>query len=195
MNLKKTFTLIELLIVVIVIWILVVLIFKIYIQIANVSIRVENEKIMNNELLSMFQTVQNIPDDYVIDFNKYQNLKDKYWYSNILYLTWAQWPISLYSTWDCDATIDSIKTKYCWVQLDKNNQKIDLTDKEKTYFTKLYFKILPYQDVSSYNVGFEDLYHHGYAMFIESYIKKYNKSNWPFDVKVNYTNFFNLRKY
>lgn len=196
MNTKRTFTLVELLIVVIIIWILVVLIFRIYMQIANISIRVENEKVLNNELLSMSQTIQNIPDEYYIDFSKYDStLSSKYWYTKILYLTWTWWPISIYATWDCIDNISSISEKFCRLQMNKNWQVIDLTDKNKIYFTKYYFKLIPYKDASTYNIPFAEIYHHGYGVHLESYIKRYNVKTWSFSVKLNYTNFFNLRKY
>ncbi|MFZ5341932.1 MAG: hypothetical protein ACOZBL_05410 [Patescibacteria group bacterium] len=50
-----------------------VLIFRIYSQVANISIRIENEKILNTQMLSFFQTMQTIGENYKIDFDRYQD--------------------------------------------------------------------------------------------------------------------------
>lgn len=193
---KKAFTLVELLISIIIIWFLIVLIFRIYVQVANVSIRIENEKILNTEMLSFFQTLQTIWENYKIDYAKYgDSLVDKYWLTSVIYLTWNQWWVSIYSTWTCGDDISWISAKNCWIQMNKNWNIVDLTDRSKVYFSKLYFKVIPFKDVSTYNVPFDQIYHNWFAVYLESYIKRYKKGYRPFEVKVNYSNFFNLRKY
>lgn len=198
---KKAFTLIELIISTVILWILIVLIFNIYSHILNISTRVENEKIITNEVLFLSQTVQNFVDAYDIDFQKYydslgnSSLISTYWFTWAIHLKSWTWSISIYATWDCEDTQDNLKEKFCWIQMKQGDKTIDITDKNKVYFRKFYFKIIPYQDGSSYYLNFEDISHNGFWMFSEIYIKNYKQVWWPFDVKLNYENFFNIRQY
>lgn len=195
-SMKKTFTLLEIMISVVIIWFLVVLIFRIYSQVANISIRIENEKILNTQMLSFFQTMQTIGENYKIDFDRYQDsLVDSSWLTRVIYLTWSKGPISIYATWDCTENIDNLQQNNCWIQMNSSWTLLDITDKWVVYFTKLYFKIIPFKDTSKYNVAFDKIYHNWFAVYMESYIKKYNEKFRPFNVKSNYTNFFNLRQY
>ncbi len=194
-KINKWFTLVEMMISIIIIWLLVILVFKIYIYLSEISVRIENEKILNNELLFMTQTFQNITDKYKIDYDMYPNIKDTYWITKIMYLKWDEWKVKIYSTWDCEDSIQQIKTKHCRVQMEKNWNIVDITDKNKTYFTKLYFKILPYEDNSKFNLNFDDLYHSWIWLFTQIYIKRYSDKDWKFNVNVNFQTFYNIRQY
>lgn len=194
---KKSFTIIEMLISSIIIWLIVVVVFRIYITILNLSTRIENEKIINTEFLFVSQSVQNLAEKSNINYEEYNSndLTDRHWFVETLYLTWSEWWLSIYLTGDCWEALSEIRSKNCWIQLDKNGNKIDLTDKNKIYITKFYFKLLPYDNIANYNLDFHDIYQNGFWIFAESYIKRYDEQKRPFKVKFNYQNFYNIRKY
>jgi len=194
---KKAFTVVEMLISTIIIWLISIVIFRVYITIMNISSRIENEKIINTEFLFVSQSVQNLAEKANIDYEKYDSntLFSTNWFVQTLYLTWEEWTFSVYLTGECGEDLSQIRKKNCWIQLDKNGDKIDLTDKNKIYITKFYFKLLPYDDIKKYNLSYNDTYQNGFWIFAESYIKKYSEINYPFKVKFNYQNFYNIRKY
>ena len=192
---KKWFTLIELIISITIIWALVVLMFKTYSHITNISIKIENEKNVNNELLYLSQTLQNLSDKYDINLNKYSNLTDTKWLTWTLYLTWID-NISIYATWDwCNLTdLTKIKNKYCWVQMKKNEYLIDITDKDKVFLKNLNFKLIPFT-WNTINTESKNIYHKWFWIFTESYTKKYIATKWAFNIKVPLQMFFNIRRY
>ena len=63
----QAFTLIEVLISLVIISILVGIVFAMYTSIIKLSVRMEQEKNLNNELLFATQTIQNIVDNYDLD--------------------------------------------------------------------------------------------------------------------------------
>lgn len=200
---KRAFTIVELLISSIIIWFLMTFIFKIYINIMNISSKVENEKDIANEFFYVSQNLQNFVDTYKIDFDKYIDENDE---STLISSNWFTWnihlidsegsdTISIFLTWDCDATLDQIKNKYCWIQMQKDWQIFDMTDKNKVYVNKMYFKIVPFENAEETNLEFEKIYNQWFWMFTEIYIKNYSSSYWPFDVKMDNQNFYNIRQY
>lgn len=194
-NIKKAFTLIELLVSIVIIAILVVIVFKIYIQLSNISLKIENEKNLSNEILFLSQTIQWLTDKSNIYYSGYSSLSMTYGITWTLYLTWEDWLISIYSTWDCHDDITSIKDKFCWVQMNKGWELIDLTDKNKIYLTKFYFKLIPYEDQNNLTLTFQDIYHNGVGLYAQGYIKRFNEKSWPFNVMINYETFYNIKKY
>lgn len=191
---KKLFTLIELLIAVVIVAILGILVFRIYIQISYLSIKVENEKNLSNELLFLTQNIQNITQWYKLNFDAYSwTLADKFWLSPVLYLSGNDSSnVSIYSTGSCSSAISSIKTGTCWIQMKKDNQIIDITDPAKTYVTKLYFKILPYDTNKSYGLTFNQIYSESFTLFLSLYVKRYDPLFRPFDVNIDFQNTFTL---
>jgi prepilin-type N-terminal cleavage/methylation domain-containing protein len=71
MRTKKAFTLIEVLIAITLAAILFTLIFRTYVSITQISTRMGNEKKLNAEITYLTETVQNIADNYQIDYTKY----------------------------------------------------------------------------------------------------------------------------
>lgn len=191
---KKSFTLIELLISTVIIWILVVLIFKIYMLICNISIRVENQKTVDNGMLYVSQVFENISDKYDIDYSKYSSLSDSYGLTGKLFLTWNWNSLIIYSTWNCDLERDFFREKDCRLQMKKNSEIVNLTDKRKIYIKNLFFKIMPYDDIENYNLEFENIYHNWFGVFWEFYVKRFSNF-WPYNVKISYENFYNIRNY
>jgi prepilin-type N-terminal cleavage/methylation domain-containing protein len=69
---RKAFTLIELLIVIIIIGILSTLLFRTLADMLTASARIQQEKIMTQELMTIQTTINNISEHYpIIDINKY----------------------------------------------------------------------------------------------------------------------------
>ena len=66
-QLTQAFTLIEVLISLVIISILVGIVFAMYTSIIRLSVRMEQEKNLNNELLFAVQSIQNMVDNYDLD--------------------------------------------------------------------------------------------------------------------------------
>lgn len=196
---KKAFTLAELIVSIIIMSILVVIIFRIYIDINNISVRVENEKILNNEMLYLMQVLQNVADSNDINFSYYNSwsydLIEHHWIVDNLNMIWEDWEIKIYLKWDCIDSVDDIKENECWVEMEKNWESFAVTDKDKIYVRKLYYKIIPYEDINDYWLDFENIKHNWIWMYWDFYVKRYNKHSWIFDVSMKVQTFFNIRKY
>lgn len=70
-NIFKGFTLVELMISTSIMGILFIIIFQIYVTIARLTVRIEQEKYVTQELVYAMQTIQNIVDTTRIDRSKY----------------------------------------------------------------------------------------------------------------------------
>ncbi|MBP7007278.1 prepilin-type N-terminal cleavage/methylation domain-containing protein [Patescibacteria group bacterium] len=66
-QLTQAFTLIEVLISLVIISVLVGIVFAMYTSIIRLSVRMEQEKNLNNELLFAVQSIQNMVDNYDLD--------------------------------------------------------------------------------------------------------------------------------
>ncbi len=119
---KKAFTLVEILIVLVICWLLFAILFRTYGKITDIAFKTEREKNMNQELVYLSQVLQNLSDDYTIDYAKYTqkntwefalqrddvstNLVKSTWITSILYLTGKHehtqyQDIALYSAGEC----------------------------------------------------------------------------------------------
>lgn len=195
-NMKKLFTIIEVLISMIIIWIIIVIVFKVYLSIFSLSIRVENEKIMNNELLYVSQVIQHLSDNNSIDYSKYSVLLSGwYGFTWTLHLIWSDGQISIYTTWDCNNSLVSIAWTWCWIQMNKDGYLSDLTNKDNIFIKNMYFKIIAYEDAKTLHLDFERIYQEGFWLFAEIYIKRYQQDKREFNIKQEYQNFFNIRVY
>lgn len=192
---KKLFTLVELLIGIVIIWILSIILFRTYIELSNISIRIENEKIVSNELLYVSQLLQNLSDNYKIDLNKYTNLKEDLWINKILYLSWNWENISLYLTWECAPKINNFWNSQCFIQMNKDWNIIDVTNKNSIYVEKLFFRIIPYWSNENYDLNFDEIYQNWFWINSSIYIKKYNPNDYKFNVKYDFQTFYNIRIY
>ena len=96
---KKAFTLIELMIVIVILGMLTFVLFSAYNKISEISFRIERQRKVNEEVLFMSEVLQNYANRNSIDFEKYwRNLKDSVWFTDILYLSWEDGRFSIYST-------------------------------------------------------------------------------------------------
>jgi prepilin-type N-terminal cleavage/methylation domain-containing protein len=67
----RGFTLVEVLIVVVLLGTLMGLLFRTYITISQIAAKVENEKAIQNETLFLMQTLENLTENYSIDYSRY----------------------------------------------------------------------------------------------------------------------------
>lgn len=190
---KKTFTLIEILISLVIIGILTVILFKVYVTIGNLNIRIENEKNLQNEIMYLNQFLIQILDKYQIDYSKYTNLKSTNWITSWLNLIWENWKIFIYQTWDCDISDwKQIRNKNCWIEANINWKNYSLTNTGKVFVNNLIFKIIPF---TWWITDLSGTYQKWIWIQATFYIKNYNPKYRPFNVKINFENFYNIRKY
>lgn len=174
---KRGFTLVEILIVLVICGILFGVLFRTYGKITDIAFKTEREKNMNQELIYVSQVLQNISDEYVVDIDKYgwTLIKTK-GFTEKLYFTgkneWTKYEtISFSSTGNCleqplwiayqkkDWKENWEKdSSWCWLnmQIKERNasttsfQNIALTNTGKVLFTKIKFKVIPYNTPESY---------------------------------------------
>ena len=162
------------------------------------------QKIMEKEILNVNQTLQNLADQYEIDFTKYNNLEKTYWFTDHLYLVlreekqplpYSAKPIvstiDIYATWDCKTTAKWT----CYIVMEKNWKKIPLTKKNLVNVKQLKFKITPFKD--PYSISFEAYKRRQpyFTMFMDIRIKNYNPANWRDNVAYQIQEGFDLNYY
>ena len=221
----KWFTLVEMIIVIVIIGILAVVLTESYITISQVALRVEQEKNLSEESLVLTQIFQAISDEATIDYEAYSwnsiNLKDDYWFTDVLYLTWWQWSwTSIYTTgencleleWNFPANADGNYPDYskkiqeamtgCSLVLRKeveNGELITpLTTPWKVVISKTMFKIIPYNN-DEYYFGEDSeidivnkLHQPAFWMFIHLYAPLY-QPKWTNKIDQPLQLFFNLK--
>ncbi len=135
---RKAFTLIELLIVITIVGILSTLLFRTLGDMITANGRIQQEKIMTQELITIQTTINNLSEHYpMIDLIKYSTNGSISWdigiswFTGTLYLKNHSWEsIQIYNTGNYLATI-------------VNNQETKITNPDKTSVSGIQFKILP----------------------------------------------------
>jgi len=159
-------TLIETVIVVVIIGMLSTMLVKTYIQMSQISFRIEQEKNVTQEILLLSEVLQNYADRNSLDYEKYKELwisylKDHEGLTDILYLTGLDWNIAITTKWDgClapweDIIIEEDDKKFiqeweCRVTIEQNDKKFNITNPKKVRVTQLRFKIIPYATYDDY---------------------------------------------
>ena len=128
--------------------------------------RVQQEKEVYQELLQISQPVQNFADRNTIDYTKYlgtsdegqgTSLVDTKWITNILYLSWQDGQISLYTTGDCvEPAIDYMLTgawSWCSLYVAMQGKTVELINTKKIVLSKAVFKIIPFASQDQYLNG------------------------------------------
>lgn len=135
---KQGFTIIELLISIIVIGILSTLLFRTMAEMIRSNSRIQQEKIIARELISIQTSINTITEHYnILDTSKYVE-SETYTTPIVLYLKNNFWQTaSIYASGDsgCETS--------CSIVADIEGEIIELTNPKKTKFDNLYFKILP----------------------------------------------------
>lgn len=200
---QKAFTLIEILMVTAIVGILAGVLFKTYVTISQISFKVEQQKYVNQELLFVSETLQNFANRNKIDYSMYNHLNATKWIVDVLYLTWEDGNLAIYSQWYC-AWLNVLPSNSdllsgCYLVMEKDWKITKLTD-SMTYISKTLFKIIPYSDSQSY---FDDptlcesnylacINDNGFWFFTNFYAKWYNPNNWSTDVSLFVQQFFNI---
>jgi type II secretory pathway pseudopilin PulG len=200
---QKAFTLIEIVLVTLIVWLLAWVLFKTYITISQISFRVEQQKIVNQELLFISEIMQNFANRNQIDYEKYTDLNNTDWIFDVLYMSWEDGRFSIYSDGNC-LSLNHIPTKddlqnSCSIFLEKENEKIKLTN-DLIYSSKIVFKIIPFidfdKDLDSIDLCDSNylacINNYGFWFFAKFYTKWYDPNNWTNNVSLFVQQFFNI---
>ena len=200
---KKAFTLIELLIVICILGIFSIVLFRTYKTISDISFRVEQQKIVNEEFLFVSEVLQNFANRNSIDFTKYnESLGTTSWFTERLYLSWEDWNVEIYSSWNCVdfSQIPDFSNLQSWCSLFLKTwagaNPIKLTS-DSVYFSKAKFKIIPYS-ASYYEWTdcktnyFACINDDWFWLFVDIYPKHYSEGFWANDIHLLVQHFFNI---
>ena len=179
-----------------------VVLFRTYKTISDISFRVEQQKNVNEEFLFVSEVLQNFANRNSIDFAKYnESLSSSAWFTKRLYLTWEDWNIEIYSSWNCvefSETPDfSNLQSWCSLFVKINDSApVQLTD-DSVYFSQAKFKIIPYSDSyfesAACNTNyFACINDDWFWLFVDIYPKHYTDDLWANDVHLLVQQFFNI---
>ena len=138
---KKAFTLIELLIVIVIVGILSVLLFRTLGDMMKANARVQQEKILAQELISIQTSLNNISEQYpYLDQSWYTTMdKNSQWFVSTLYLKNGSGDkINISGTGDC--------SEECYMVANfTDKESLPLSNKNFSKASNIVFKILPIQ--------------------------------------------------
>lgn len=185
----QAFTLIEVLISLVIISILVGMVFAMYTTIIKLSIRMEQEKNLNNELLFATQTIQNIVDNYDLDLWYYfswwsRNAIDDKWYTPVLVLKNTDKQIMLRKQGECGVW------SWCFLALIDGWVIKQLTNPGKVSLPILQFRVIPYQFNSV-----DEIYQKWFWMYGSMRSNRYSSGRYELNVIQDLQLFFTIRKY
>ncbi len=202
-NKKFWFTLLELLISISIIAILVVILFRAFNTISEVSFRAQQEKNIQQELIRINQSLQNIADNHSIDFDRYkENSEDKH---SSLFLSWES-KIEITSTWNC--LLDTkIQTGFDQEQIDNPCQLIiipedweiiEISSPSQSIISQPFFTIHPNKAnseiIKNENNPHLQIRQPGFQLNFTIYSPIYQKWNRVKTSKILFQQFFNLKK-
>jgi hypothetical protein len=122
--------------------------------------------------------------------------------ANILYLTWAAWVISIFSSGDCINLNDELDKEtlgiWCNLVLKSGDKNIVLT-KDLVYITDALFKIIPFANDKVY-IENSELCQSNYLAcigdvgywFMAKIYNKWHDDNWTNNVSIFVQQFFNI---
>ncbi len=164
--------------------ILFVIVFQIYTTIARLTVRIEQEKYLNQELIYAIQTIQNIVDTSSIDRDAYDlgTLEADMWRSNVLFLTDGKIKYSLQRICEWQRS--------CSLVLDKDGKELVLTQDNRAWISTLEFKLMPWMS----DPAEREKYHDGFWMNIGAQSIHYNPAQRQFNVSTTLQTFFTMRR-
>lgn len=195
MHTKAWFTLVELLISLVIIGILSILIVRVYQTMTSIWVRVEHEKMMQNELLFAMQTVQNLVDNNVVIVWSGGST------NQTIVLSGSQGFISMSLVWNgcSDPLPSSGKTESdCNLHLTTaGGQTIRLFNTEKIALHNTAFRPIPdkaftLQDESRDEIATQ-YKHPWFRRFGTVTIRRYNTKSRAFKTSLPFQTFFNSR--
>jgi type II secretory pathway pseudopilin PulG len=156
---KRAFTLVEVLISTLIVWLLFLLLFRTFGTLTDISVRVEGERQMQNELLYLTQTLQTLADNYRIDYERYKEESDQpdgflfeqQWLVETLYLTNDDGQrLAITTSGDCytdtpetPAHTNHMRETDCIMIMDNGEQVTRLTDANLIDMSNVVFKLVP----------------------------------------------------
>ena len=190
--------------VVLIIGVLAWILFKTYITMSQISFRVEQQKVVNQELLFVSETLQNLANRNQIDYDKYNNsLVDSLGISEVLYMSGEDWEIAIYASGNCLDLDEELAREdldeWCGLVLEKEDKVIELTS-HLVYTTKSLFKIVPFVKSESY-ITDSSLCDSNYLacvndpwfwFTIQLYNKWHDETSWTNNVSMFVQQFFNI---
>lgn len=206
-------TLLELLIVIGIIAILSVILFRTFGSISEIAFRIQQENNVTQEVIWFSQIIQNYADRNTIDYQKYHEgtgdslLVVNTWIVDVLYLSWADGQLAIYSSGDCiqpeEVPLSWLVDRECALYLDKNWQEIQLTNPKKIYLSKMLFKIIPFASQEQYLAQPElcdtpesllfCLNSPWFWIIAQGYNPRYSEARWWNHVQLPVQQFFNLK--
>ncbi len=194
---KKGFTLVEILIVVLIFAILSSLLFKTYIAITRVAFRLEQEKNVSDNIVTISRIVQNFADRNTIDYTAYDlaDLEQNDGMTNVLHLQWSDGTISLWTTWSCVSWLHTYTTGHCQLYMLNGSGLIYLTDTWYVNLTQIQFQLIPYIAPNSPNCSpnyFVCSRKPGFWMYT-TFFSPYYVGDWNTDAVVPFQLFFTTR--
>ena len=158
---KKAFTLVEIIIVIVIFALLSGAILRTYTTITKIAFRIEQDKELAKEVLILSQVLHNIAEEATIDYEKYQakgiDLKQGKGITDTLYLTWGmRTGTEITSVGDCEKSSNLYTSSYQTEKSDFSGCKLLLTkeyapDNAITLLwngninqNKMKFKVIPY---------------------------------------------------
>ena len=183
---KKAFTLIELVIVIVILSLLIWVLFQIFIMISHIAVRIQHERGLHDEVIYVVQTIQNIIDQWDTEFNG-EAFSGNLWYTTSLNLIWTNYTYSLFRDPD-DETLEIIIWDAWWWW---TTRTYSLTNPNRLRVKEFYIKRIPFKSQSIY----ENQMHEWFRLFADVEIPNYDASRWWFDVDRDIQTFYNIRKY
>jgi len=199
---KFWFTIIELLISIVIIGILTTVLFRAYNSISETTFRVQQEKNIQQEMIWIAQTLQNISDNNSIDFDSYIESIP----TDSLFLSGKDGKIKITSQWNCVFDIPEItwfnqeqKDNPC--QLIIMNQDwsiIPITTSSESLISKPNFTIFPTKPnnkiIEEDQNPFLKIRQPSFKINFSIYTPLYEKWNWIRTSSILFQQFFNLQK-
>ena len=129
---KKAFTLVEIIIVIVIFALLSGTILRTYTTITKIAFRIEQDKELAKEVLILSQVLHNIAEEATIDYEKYQakgiDLKQEKGITDTLYLTWGiRTGTEIASVGDCEKSSNLYTSSYQTEKSDFSGCKLLLT--------------------------------------------------------------------
>ena len=209
MNIKKAFTLVEIMIVLVIFGLLMTVLFQSYIVISQISFRTEQEKLVGQELLFFSQNLQNLVDRNPLDLDQYDSneMITNNWFTDTLYFSGQDGQFSITTQWDwcreeylyeLPKALD-YDAGGCWFVLSSGDVVQQITDMSWVVFSQVKFKIIPYAsnesylewDIECWNY-FSCLNSPWFWIFTRA-MTPYYRNNWYNSVDVFFQEFFTSR--
>jgi len=218
---KKAFTLAETLIVLFIIGILSTILIQSYLMMSDISLRVEQEQSITQEVLFASEVLQNFADRNSLDYSQYdsKDLMQNQGISDVLYLSGIDGSVTIYSAWSkcidpwipymmqdhIDLSTKPIQPITCRLEANHNGKIIELTNKKKVYMSKAIFKIIPYATTDSYfaenwtalcpadSANFVSCLHHPGVWLIQHAYSVNHGLKWSSKSQIPIQQFFNLQ--